>query len=1709
MVLNTPLRIANSDVNFLDVTEITNSINSKSNATVTEDRLEKMLCHRLINIKSPQDVSTNLIQSDTLTIEGGREKINGIMIANNEDLIDSELFALKLKYTTENVAPVDVSYLYSYGSALDSKVVKKAATDSFQTSKLKISVEFNNDAQDSIDENGNQGDWNIQFDRSRDDQTNYFAALNSNLNTTNGSYPLYITELTNNDYILNDGKYIASIDASNQHIYGDFSSTYKLETHNLTYDICDNHVYQSSDFTMYKLVQPIPTVVLTTTGVASDLPIVTSSGADITSVSFSDFKTNVDSVLGNNINNITDGFKIEVDIGYGSNGGLTVEENNILSIDTTAIKNSDEFVAAGIKTGDDHMYIDITNGSLTLSGTDVSSNTANVSLSSGEENLISPYNTTNGNVKIYVKPTNERTTFVSGNNQGDIAKNINVLYNCVESLAYDSNGCSKLDESMLKNQDVNLKAGIVVPTTDLATRGECFTSYESPQLNFRKSEKSLLTIANNPNYDETRITYNDVSFVSNINTYFEDTKIVYISINNKNILTEETPLRAPGEGNTFKNIPHSLVTVTAENINLDSYPYDDYKIKLYNKTISTDLSNSVQSTNGWYLQSTNGNDYLVSSPIKTSILYDDCLFMRSEMDTSFNYTFNIATPTVTNAQSIKHRIDISYNDIELSNNGIPYLVPKHAYLDDNDISYSTPVIIQTEESTLENNHYTINNNAPQQIDHVSKIIVKKIINTITYNVSFEPKLPFYLNLKLQSPTITEYVEYYALYESDGTRLPDIYLKYLKDTSQNPKSLSLVTVTQPEGSTFSTTLKVTPSGCSTLKAVFYGETAGVLDKVPLSDEPHVDPFFNTQSFIKIGETKTVTLIIQVTYPTILSDQYYIIDTTNKPGEKTSFETNLYLYDTTDHSGTNRSFDNFHPYINSWVTSTTESVWMNGKTNPTEISLTNTVTLETITLDDGSEKIGLTLRLFYGDDEIAKITQPNTLINDFNIIRCVNPLVITYSQINENEWNTSYTTATKKTVTSSDRIIQVADGVYLKTNDTNPEQFSYIEFSLKPDQFSVEFVNNYSAINGTWASQQDFTNIDADITNGLKLTVYSADADHDTRSVTFDKYRGYNRIGSTNGVDTINLVRTGMSALFTVDTSNNGIFTQRFTDFTTDGTYTVSDASNVNGINFDLGLKFNGLLSLLDEDTESDRIYIDVQPASISWRFINPDDESFSSGSSTLTDTSFPDLFGWKPRRILSDEYNLTITYTIPQVQYYTLQDSGANLSGNPVDKTNWSSNPSSITINTETGFNESGIHIYRTQEYVPLGFTAYAVVTPPQMKLNYIRTAAAVSGFPYNPSVSHGTPSVNLQSEYYVTIDNDSSELDDYEVPILNNSNSVTITNTNLHQIQKFKNTNLATKVNYFVLLGNYMTINYYVGDNIPPSSGGVTDPVYPRATIDQLSQNDKILVEKTGTLYNIRYKQFISVGGDTNLNDVYNIYFSISDAFLTPPPNDLIIDLNTSASTSATFYQSAVKLVDSSFILIIDKFESSGINYDALGENLSEVFFVITKHSTCSFVFDGNNLQDIGDSMYNTADESNFDVNDLFRGISENDITFTETNFQTANSGVTLTALSSAGKTNLKNIIFRSLNATNLSRTLYFDAKDIIRVNSLFGLPIYRLTNYGNVRTPAITSYAFNVASPTQLYNTGGNSVMNPNNPNNSNLSYIQRIINTMPNAPR
>ena len=679
-----PLRTVNSDL--VDIVEITNQ---KSSST-TDKAFEQLLCYNLIKQTSPQDLSSNIPQNNTgLKPVAGKPILNGIMINNNDELIDSELMVLKFDYSNNNAVqsqfPSNV-YTYAFKSGYSDTIYLNSNTsESYTNSCITIDISDNKEIQKTTDDS-----WGVVFDRSVDLD---FAAANSHL-TNNGNYLMKLEQLSNPNYIFNDGSYISSFDSQNNPVYATFDNSLNtLIKNNLLATIDNTHQFVNTDFNAYKIVQNAFDISLNVSIQPDDLtqlPICDQFGNDIATPTANDF-ANLFATYAPQVP-VALRYDVEITIEGGSINSL---QNDYLNFDGNNLQNNFKLIQTGIISDSSSMYIDISNGSIYLSTTDICSNINDIKLSTESEYL--PLNTQdiNGSITIQVEPTTNRAQKISTTSNDLSNSTVNVFYNCNEALNYNSAGASILDESMLINPNVTIETKVLIPTTDVDS---IFNYYSDSSLNIISDGDTILVSSDNlvrhSNYD-------NIKFTSDISLAYSDTDIIFITVANKSILSENEQIRIY---DTDINVNDSISNVISNNIDLSYLLQDSYTIELNTKKIAA-INTAAAPTNGWTISAINNSDiYLQSDPDKTSILSDDCLFMRTATDTSFNYTLRV-TPQSQNLRSIKYNVDIEFNDIYQGQNGDIQYIASSITLEENDLSFNK---ISTTYSPT--NYDSINNN---------------------------------------------------------------------------------------------------------------------------------------------------------------------------------------------------------------------------------------------------------------------------------------------------------------------------------------------------------------------------------------------------------------------------------------------------------------------------------------------------------------------------------------------------------------------------------------------------------------------------------------------------------------------------------------------------------------------------------------------------------------------------------------------------------------------------------------------------------------------------------------------------------------------------------------------------------------------------------------------------------------------------------------
>jgi hypothetical protein len=1669
-----PLRCVNSDL--VDIVEITKS---SEQPTMTDAQFEQLLCVNLIKNNTPRDLSNIIPGNNGLKVTGGKKDLSGIMINNNDEVIDSELMVMKFDYSNNIVftrAFPTTSYTYAFAQGSPDFITLYSASKSHTNSCIVVDISTNYEIQNTTD-----NVWGIDIDRSVDLM---FASANSQLN--NPLNRMKIEELADPNYIFKDGVYISGVDSSNQFLYASVDLSNKLQPNNLIATIDPTHNFVPSDFTAYRIFQGAFDISLSVSvnsnNSLSQLPLCQSDGSDIVTPSatqfaqlFLDYAPDVP---------VSQRYNVEITVGGGSIDSL---QNDYLTFDGNNLQNNYELMKTGIRTDASSMFIDISNGSIYLSATDVSSNINDIVLSLSGEYL--PSNATDicGNITIRVEEPTNRATITSSTGDNFSDATINVFYNCNEALNYNPNGCSILDQSMLINPKVELTASVIVPKTDV---DGYFNYYSDSSLNIKLNGDTILV---NTDSHHNRTVYSNLLFTPNLSEISEDTDIIYIKVTNKSILSENKPIRVYG---TDLSVNDSISNVTSRSVDLSYLEQEKYSIILNTKTI-TKLNESAAPTNGWVIRATNNTDtHLISDPDKPSALKDDCSFMRDGKDLSFNYSFLVSSVSQ-NVRSIKRTGKLAVTG-GLENYEIT--------LEETDLSFINVTTTRSDRD-LEMDEYNVIYSPSLPFDQY-KVDIRSVTQERQYNVIFDPRLPFYSNVTLVSPTITEKITFYEIYDScNGNKLPDLYLKYFTDLSSGLLS-SVKTVLI--NSNPNTSINVTPKICSTLTGTFNGGS-----DIILSNTVDVDPFFNTNTIIDISGGGFIALELQI-YSVINEQKYYIQLLNIETGDSCSnlpqsFETTLYKFDTTN-LGEYSSLENFNPFNSSWIT------------DISGIPLRN------------QYKNGL-LNIYgpgvsYDSTVVASIYNGiNPINNDFHIIRCMKPLIkSTYkiTDINENvvSANHNYSSAL---LNDGELVINLTDGVYVNISNTNPNRDDNLHFSINADKFSVKFINSV-AVDNSWNILQPFTNI---INSGTKSSVYSDDnslvltvksasfvnsktnqRNNYTASVSFDKYRGYNKLAND---DNITINRTPTTALFTMITDNSGTFTQEFPKVLYGGEYSVDSIINSNSDTIVIsGLLLTTYLSSLPRGENTTQVKISVEAGSIDWGLYSYDgsiNEKYDNTEIIQLGLAETTIFGWGSRNILSTPTTISIMYNIPPASIHKCAEY------NKV-------HPSQLTYNTlldkrPLGLINKLIPGLIIKNVVDLSntiseFTAYVVVTPPQLKLTYMSpNPNGETSFPENPDA--------VKSSYYFEHINYTNAL------IINKDTLRTRADIKLYQktpTSNFSKYNTTAGVygtpHVFKIDGNKVNIYYYLGspnaitgapfysETSPDKLLSTSRRVLYSGKIEDLSSNEYMVVSKNGYGYDISYIQ-----QDTGLNNTTpNIFLNITDAFISPSPQIYdfgefrtltysVFDLTTSSATNVSLYQSSVSIFNGAVILTIDKYTTAGTNYSAAQNSpITEVFFIANTRSTFTYSISGE--------LLSTAPGSSYDLNipTFLRNLSPSSIVFTpDSTFTATNTGITLSALTRQGIDSLKNLLFYDYTAKISSTANYISTPDIMRVNSLFGSSLFRITNNGNVKTPSVTTYSLNLAKPTYLYDTSGESFMNKQPPI-LNTNNIQNLFNTTANSP-
>lgn len=1652
-----PLKFNNNDL--VEIVELDNSLIA-SDYNLTDTEFENYITTNLTQYVLPNDLSNSFPSSNSNSLKIisdaiGPKLINKTAFINNESLINSELFGMKVDYVVLNTGSNPDSFNLPIGDVTTNKINLDASSNSIFNSNLKIDVTYSGSQQLTDATTSNPGVWAVGGNRrSAYGIINTFSSVNSIYNQTNindiSNSPFYIKEETNNNVSLgnNSTKWFSSdysgVSVGNGKLVPNtIPSNNQLGTNNITSTVLSAD-YSFNQFNKYRVLQSTPTITAALSASAELLPFQYVSGgvaSDLSSTTFN-FSGAITDVSG-----VGSGFTLVLDVSAG--GGYSYDSlNPLFTLDPSELTRDATDPYMTLQNLEDLSHVlTFTNGNTTL--TTVTDNKNFITIADEEETLDNNYNSTNGLITIVVDDSNNRVYYTDGSGSNvtgsygtktDLTNYVNVAYpgEASPSIADFSYG------ELLVTENVNFYVEVLAQSTVYTNPSVFFNADLSRNLAYDYS--SILVIAS-PNELSGNVivpSYEDFNLTSYIEV--SNNQVYIISIENQSILTQDTELL----DNNDNIVPNTTATVTMKNIDLsnNASPYSDFEVKLTTKTIG-DLSNILHLTNNW---SINGLDStpLEGTALQTGVINDDYLFMTTEpnMNINMRYDFQIANPTCASIQAIKRQVkmsffDLSYNDF--SDNGLSYSNNKTVfYLDDQDITLTNKQIVDASFAIC--NNITSTNNAYP----IGNYTFEKHTQTITYTAQFASKFQFYTNVYFNTPEVTETATYYKIFKN-GIEQPSYLLKWFIDGCNGGNLLSNVYVALT-GEPIYTEFEYSQHSCSILTATILGkDNTGTY--VPLPTAPiDIDPFFRQNGVIvnlldgQAGSQGQANISIQFPSNVPVNAPYYRITLSNGVGEIQSLTAKSFVY--TASSGNNQ-LDNFSPYNDFY-----NNLLLNRPLLNTVVSRLNGIM--TITISDGNTTL-------------AEISHPDTYINNYNIIKSLAPLL-----------QVDYTVGTRPTVSTRklafNNTVNIFEGVNYYFNPSYVTIGANDTFALVTDSFSLLFVDNnaYPNNNTDYSSltKFDHNNIQTELTCDTAL----GSANY-ARGVTFDYLRGYNYV---NGGDEITIERTVTSAVFSLELGNGDTATQYISDVYYGGSSKLDNVS-INGTTYALGLIIDFTKSMANStDVLSYNIYPSVAPYSLrvtsnpyNTSIVGYKNNTYLTQTASLLDPYFANL---KPASIHSaNDYQLSITYDVPNLSIYESAD--GSYIGNPssVLDASWNLLPSVSHNTLLTGYNvipafkiqrNSNTNVFYSS------FTSYFVISPPVVSVYGITDFSnnTVTSFPITKSPSY-------MASFHINHDTNSYAI----TPSYLLFEPLTFAESSKKAYSAYTIVNNTDK--YFRLEGNYVSMKLYsngIGNSssndyaptVDASSTSI-DTLINNSVMTQLDpssfiytgsyNNDNLSFTYNNYITTANYNQFIPSAN--TYNNSANIKFYLGNPFT--PESTVYLRLITNQGSNLSFYQSNlvydVSGDSGSYYAVIDRFDTNTvINYGQLltGGTLNEVVFPINKHYSKQIQINPNNVIDSSGNI-NT-------ISNILKSIRYTDVSnavwITDNSFELQYLGLTLSAVTQQGITNLHDVLTYSSSASLDSKAIYVYLPDIIRVNNVLGNTIYRITNSGNVHAPRVTT---------------------------------------------
>ncbi len=1178
--------------------------------------------------------------------------------------------------------------------------------------------------------------------------------------------------------------------------------------------------------------------------------------------------------------------------------------------------------------------------------------------------------------------------------------------------------------------------------------------------------------------------------------------VVLLKLTNNNILAQENTFYVnPGDSS---GVAGTSFTARGSGFSLSSLNNAvDLRMKLDAKT---GLSSTL--TDGWtYGRKTGSGSTLITDLSKPNMFGNAIYPITSSTSNQITLSFFVGTnETATNYDALNYYVDASwFSTVSSTTYSDTYRIEqdKLTFSGTSTTTDSTDLATITD-SNLRNSPNLIIKSLIQSCRLV-KYTETRSNQSVSFNLPFGP----YSNLEVTSGLITVVTTYYGLVRnSDGSKLPDGYLIYVKDST----GANIVATRNISGNAVSGQ----PAGQPLTAADLYGFTATVQKNTGTTASPtwenvgssiNFDPAFNNISTFTVG-TGSIIAGADITVtgtPIVLNQPTYYVELSTANGTS-SYTLDATRYNiTADGSALETFFNNNTVISNSKPTggAAIANLSVNVSFTSPAGSGSNTMSLQpnvTITVTDGTN---IWAQL---------VTSNDNATSDFNIWYSKNPVFKIVEQWGATSYNDNTITTYKLGTTST--TLQVVDGVKL-TYNAKVASRSGRTFTLLGDRISAlpwnDSTNPYAGA---------YSNI-SEVTPSTGLVIGTANK---SRMLTLKYYRG-NSVNTTGvaGVtqdqatfERFQWNRTPTKIYMRVFNAANRIYTSGQRDIFNGSTYVVSDLSGATGIidnssKGNIGLIINSSISryqssLLSALTTANRIPVNVSFGSYNWRIENPNVPNVvgapsyvTPGSGTISASNYR-IIPYLGTEVVASRVKVyanesfQIKYNIPPlVLYYSPTYITSGVTNGPVFLSDYEATPfQTITHKNLVSGTRQFIIVPGTQSTTPKDsiisirrpnikvddHIGYFTCAPPQFKITAVATNV-VTALPYNyTSITKTDRYFNL----YSNLNNIQYGRNPFN-NVGNVNNMTIVANPNELYTQKRLSANTAV-VNMYVP-SNKITIDMYLGYPTDESrsvttsnrivrvyNGYIHDFAATSTYVDTGLTPNKTTYYAGGVSngkYNLSFTQDASIFSSSAsssasnsdmyglLGDqIYNIELSGFYPFINIVPQHL--DLLTGDSVNLVLYGHNYEYVNNKLVANIIKYSTAiGFDFSSAAAQflMKNLAFTATKKEVAQV--------DIRDATASTLNATPFnfitDVETKANSLSSLSWSLDNT-FTTTTLNFNITSLTPSGQ----GILTSFLGASNRSpyRCLVCSFPPILDIRSADGSPIYMVNKFGtifNVRT--------------------------------------------------